>query len=108
MDPIRMTWPMYRHCECRFQGRLVKLTRAERDVLSVLLLHRGRPVETEQMVEATYDAELEPDSAHQCVLVFVHRLRRKLPGLIRQHSPAAGRGFQGWVIDRPLEQRAAA
>jgi DNA-binding response OmpR family regulator len=45
MDPIRMTWPMYRHCECRFQGRLVKLTRAERDVLSVLLLHRGRPVE---------------------------------------------------------------
>lgn len=108
-DRISLTWPMVVRGECRFDGRLVHLTPAECDVLATLLLHRGCPVMPSEMIEAIYHPDREPEWSHNCVLVYVYRLRRKLPGLIHQHGPTTThRGFQGWVIDRPQELRAAA
>lgn len=104
-DPISMTWPMYRHRECRYRGRLVQLTRSETEVLSVLLLHRGRPLFAGQLLEAIYpDPDDEPDTAKKCLHVFLSDLRTKLPGLIVYRGAARGRGFLGWTIERPLEE----
>jgi DNA-binding response OmpR family regulator len=103
-DPIRMTWPMYRHCECRYMERIVRLTRSETEVLSVLLLHRGRPLFAGQLLEALYpDPDEEPDTAKKCLHVFLSDLRAKLPGLITYRGAARGRGFLGWTIELPRE-----
>jgi DNA-binding response OmpR family regulator len=106
---IQMTWPMYRHAECRFNGRLLQLTRMEAEVLSVLLLHRGCPLTPTDLIEAVYpDADFEPDTARNCVSVFMGRLRKKLPSLIQWHGFAQGKGFQGWLIERDQPMRMAA
>lgn len=95
-----MSWPQYRHAECRFGNRFVALSRKEADVLAVLLMNRGRPVKTGDLIAAVYP-DGEPEHAADCVRVFVHNLRHKLPGVIRNHTPAWGNGAQGYVIDRP-------
>ena len=99
---------MYRRAECEFYRRKVRLTPLEADIVSTLLLNRGRPLIADDIVEAIYHPDLEPETAHNCILVVISRIRSKLPGLIRHHGKSCGRGFTGWVVDLPFEERLAA
>lgn len=97
-----MTWQMYRVGVCSYQGQFVHLTRTETEIVSALLLRRGQRVRLHELIEAVYpDPDFEPDTAKNCILVLLSRVRRKLPGLIQTLG-------WGWIIDTPHELRAAA
>ncbi|WP_207755568.1 AfsR/SARP family transcriptional regulator [Nonomuraea cypriaca] len=55
-------------------------TPQQRSVLAMLLLHRGRTVSTDRLVEALWD-DRPPASARNAVQGYVSRLRRVLAGL---------------------------
>ena len=100
---ISMTWPQLRRGECTYQGQRVRLTRMECEVLSVLLMHRGRRVGLTMLIEAIYpDPDLEPDFAARCIMSILWRTRQKVPGAIKSTH-----GW-GWEVGLPVPMSMAA
>lgn len=82
-DPISMTIPQLRRLQCTFYGRTVQLSYNEAELLAVLLIRRGRPTSFNNLVGLIYpDPDDEPDWSVNCVRVTLHRMRKKLPGLV--------------------------
>lgn len=86
-----MTWPQYLRQECRHNGRLVRLSYYECELVSLLLMRRGQIVPRGETIEALYpDPDLEPDYAVTLLHQRCMGLRWKAPGLIEL---AHGRGL---------------
>lgn len=97
-----MTVPQMRRCECTHYGRVVRLTHRECEVLTILLLRRGTPVSTTELIEAIYpNPDSEPDYGVSTIGAFLCRLRRKMPGLIETNW------CWGYSIRRPALAQAA-
>lgn len=79
--------------EVRRGGVLLTLTGKEFAVLELLVLHQGKPVSRNQVIETCWDRELEPRS--NLLDVLVAGLRRKLRAPAMIHTV---RGF-GYRID---------
>lgn len=78
-----MTWPQYKRRECTFEGLVVRLTPTECELLSTLLVRRGRVVSYGDIIEALWpDPECEPDWSRNEISQYRRMLRRKLPGVI--------------------------
>lgn len=78
-----MTWPQYLRRECTFNGDVIKLGRVQTEILSTLLMRSPAPVSASDLIEAVYpNPDKEPDWADSCIKVLVHRVRKKLPGVI--------------------------
>lgn len=78
MRRVVMTAPMMRRSECLVDGRLVRLTPGQTNLLAVLLL-KG-PVFTlwDELIEAVWpDPDLEPDQARRVLDVHMVRLRKR-------------------------------
>lgn len=95
-ERIKMTWPQYLSGRCVFHGFIIRLTPLECEMLSVLLINRGRVVGRWDMAEAVYDEEAIERMADPVKItdVMICKLRKKLPGLINTNW---GRGY---FIDR--------
>lgn len=88
---ISMTWPQYLRRQCTFNGEVVNLSRTEAEIVSTLLMWRGRPVPKSTLISAVWpNPDLEPDWSENSIFVYAYRLRRKLPGVIESHR---GHGF---------------
>ena len=80
---ISMTMPQYRRRECTFNGQTVKLTPTETEIVSTLLVLRGRCVRKSELVEILFpNPDDEPDWFNNWISVYLCRLKDKLPGLI--------------------------
>lgn len=75
---VSMTWPQYLRRQCKFNGKIIRLTKIEVEIVMVLLMQRPRPVLNHEMVEAVYKLEdSEPDYALGVINTFVRRINRK-------------------------------
>lgn len=100
VDPIRMTWPEYRRSECLYYGRRVLLCPSLAELLAILLLNRGRAVQSSDLIEALWpNPDLSPDWGQCSVRLRVKRLRARLPGLVQTIGHA--KGCEGWMIPLP-------
>ena len=74
---------------CAYENRiLLDLTRTEFAILEFLMLNRGQPVSTEQLMEHIYDGEA--DLFSNAIKVHIHMLRRKLQSDLIQNIRGAG------------------
>lgn len=80
---ISMTMPQYRRRECTYRGQTVKLTPTETEIVSTLLVLRGRCISREDLLVILWpNPDEEPDWASNMISVYLCRLKEKLPGLI--------------------------
>jgi len=78
-ERVSMTWPQYLRKECKFKDKIIKLTKKETEILSVLLLSHPKPVTTEELIIALYfENDNEPDYSSNCISQFIKRIKRKL------------------------------
>ena len=94
---VSMTWPQYIRGECRFNRKVIRLRNSEKRVLAILLMRRGLPTSTHQLIEMIYDPDDEPDHAYTNIGIYIMWLKEKLPGQIESRH-----GFGYWLIDNPL------
>ena len=76
-------------------GASVSLTRKETGVLEYLMLHEGRPVSQEELIEHVWDGSV--DSFSNSILVHISALRRKLRAALG-YDPVVNRVGEGYVI----------
>ena len=76
-------------------GALVALTRKETGVLEYLMLHEGRPVSQEELIEHVWDGSV--DSFSNSIRVHISALRRKLRAALG-YDPVVNRVGEGYVI----------
>ncbi|BDG04181.1 response regulator [Anaeromyxobacter oryzae] len=80
----------------RIDGEAVDLPRRELNLLEVLLVHRGRVVAKQALLEKLFDGDEEPGL--NAVEIYVHRLRKKLePAGVRVRTV---RGL-GYLLENP-------
>lgn len=88
---ISMTWPQYRRCECTADGRRVKLSHLQCEVLSTLLMLWPAPVKKGELIEAVYpDPDREPDNLARYLDIVIHRLAAKIGGFRILFDPGFG------------------
>lgn len=88
---ISMTMPQYRRRECTYRGQTVKLTPTETEIVSTLLVLRGRHVPFNDLIEILWpNPDEEPDYAYNTINKFLTFLRRKLPGAFAKTRWAYG------------------
>ena len=79
-------------------GQDVTLTRKEAGILEYLLLHRGRPVSQEELIEHVWDGSV--DNFSNSIRVHISSLRKKLrDGL--GYDPIRNRIGEGYLIGGP-------
>ncbi len=76
-------------------GVPVALTRKETGVLEYLMLHEGRPVSQEELIEHVWDGSV--DSFSNSIRVHISALRRKLRASLG-YDPVVNRVGEGYVI----------
>ena len=76
-------------------GAPVALTRKETGVLEYLMLHEGRPVSQEELIEHVWDGSV--DSFSNSIRVHISALRRKLRAALG-YDPVVNRVGEGYVI----------
>ena len=76
-------------------GQLLALTRKESGVLEYLLLHQGRPVSQEELMEHVWDASV--DSFSGAIRVHMSSLRRKLKAVLG-HDVIMNKVGEGYKI----------
>jgi len=79
-------------------GREVVLTRKETGVLEYLLLHRGRPVSQEELIEHVWDGSV--DNFSNSIRVHISSLRKKLRAALG-YDPIRNRIGEGYLIGGP-------
>lgn len=76
-------------------GKPVMLTRKEAGILEYLLLHRGRPVSQEELIEHVWDSSV--DSFSNSIRVHISSLRKKLRAGLG-YDPIRNRIGEGYLI----------
>ena len=71
------------------------LTRKELAILEYLILHRGRPVSQEELIEHVWDGSV--DSFSNSIRVHISALRKKIRTVLG-YDPIINRVAQGYVI----------
>jgi DNA-binding response OmpR family regulator len=89
---ISMTWPQYRRKECWYNRRPVKLSYMQAELLSVLLMHRGRILSRDELMDMLYPSVNKPSP----LMLSQHlgALRARVPGTVRSV------GYRGYTIER--------
>jgi DNA-binding response OmpR family regulator len=75
-------------------GSVLTLTKTELAILEYLILHKGIPVSTEQLMEHVFDSDSDPFS--NTIKVHIYSLRRKMKHTLIQNI--RGQGYR--IIDR--------
>ena len=78
------------------EGRTIPLTRKESGVLEYLLLHQGRPVSQEELIDHVWDGSV--DSFSNSIRVHMSALRKKLRTALG-YDPIHNRIGEGYVIE---------
>lgn len=76
-------------------GQSITLTRKETGILEYLLLHRGRPVSQEELIEHVWDGSV--DSFSNSIRVHISMLRKKLRAALG-YDPIRNKIGQGYEI----------
>ena len=76
-------------------GQPIPLTRKESGVLEYLLLHQGRPVSQEELIEHVWDGSV--DSFSNSIRVHLSSLRKKLRAGLG-YDPVRNRIGEGYLI----------
>ena len=82
------------------KGEEIALTRKELAILEYLILHRGRPVSQEELIEHVWDSSV--DSFSNSIRVHISALRKKIRTALGE-DPITNRVGQGYVIGGDLE-----
>ena len=82
------------------EGRTIPLTRKESGVLEYLLLHQGRPVSQEELIDHVWDGSV--DSFSNSIRVHISALRKKLRAALG-YDPIHNRIGEGYVIEGERE-----
>lgn len=77
------------------RGTVFSLTRKEFGLLEYLMLHQGRPVGLEELIEHVWDASV--DSFSNSIRVHISALRKKLKTVLG-YDPIINRVGQGYLI----------
>ena len=77
-------------------GQPLALTRKETGILEYLLLHRGRPVSQEELVEHVWDNSV--DNFSNSIRVHISALRKKLRAALG-YDPVRNRIGEGYLIE---------
>ena len=77
-------------------GQPLALTRKETGILEYLLLHRGRPVSQEELLEHVWDNSV--DNFSNSIRVHISALRKKLRAALG-YDPVRNRIGEGYVIE---------
>ena len=77
------------------KGEEVLLTRKELAILEYLILHQGRPVSQEELIEHVWDSNV--DSFSNSIRVHISALRKKIRTALG-YDPITNRVGQGYVI----------
>ncbi len=80
---------------CLADGQPIPLTRKESGVLEYLLLHQGRPVSQEELIEHVWDSSV--DSFSNSIRVHISALRKKLRAALG-YDPIRNRIGEGYEI----------
>lgn len=78
-------------------GELVSLTRKETGVLEYLLLHQGRPISQEELIDHVWDGSV--DNFSNSIRVHMSSLRKKLKDALG-YDPINNRIGEGYEIQR--------
>lgn len=76
-------------------GVPLQLTRKETGILEYLLLHQGRPVSQEELIEHVWDSSV--DAFSNSIRVHISSLRKKLRAAL-EHDPIRNRIGEGYVM----------
>ena len=76
-------------------GVPLQLTRKETGILEYLLLHQGRPVSQEELMEHVWDSSV--DAFSNSIRVHISSLRKKLRAAL-EHDPIRNRIGEGYVM----------
>ena len=77
-------------------GQPLALTRKETGILEYLLLHRGRPVSQEELIDHVWDNSV--DNFSNSILVHISALRKKLRTALG-YDPIRNRIGEGYIIE---------
>lgn len=77
------------------KGEEIALTRKELAILEYLILHQGRPVSQEELIEHVWDSNV--DSFSNSIRVHISALRKKIRTALG-YDPITNRVGQGYVI----------
>ena len=77
-------------------GQPLALTRKETGILEYLLLHRGRPVSQEELLEHVWDNSV--DNFSNSIRVYISALRKKLRAALG-YDPVRNRIGEGYLIE---------
>lgn len=73
----------------------MQLTRKETGILEYLLLHQGRPVSQEELMEHVWDSSV--DAFSNSIRVHISSLRKKLRAVL-EYDPIRNRIGEGYVM----------
>ena len=76
-------------------GIIINLTRKETSVLEYLMLHQGRPISQEELIEHVWDSSV--DSFSNSIRVHISSLRKKLRSVLG-YDPIKNRIGEGYEI----------
>ena len=76
-------------------GITINLTRKETSVLEYLMLHQGRPISQEELIEHVWDSSV--DSFSNSIRVHISSLRKKLRSVLG-YDPIKNRIGEGYEI----------
>ena len=77
-------------------GQTLTLTRKETGILEYLLLHRGRPVSQEELIDHVWDNSV--DNFSNSIRVHISALRKKLRAALG-YDPIRNRIGEGYVME---------
>ena len=77
-------------------GQALTLTRKETGILEYLMLHRGRPVSQEELLDHVWDNSV--DNFSNSIRVHISALRKKLRAALR-YDPIRNRIGEGYVME---------
>lgn len=80
------------------QGNEISLTKKESGILEYLLLHEGRPISQEELMEHVWDGNV--DSFSNAIRVHISALRKKLRAALG-YDPVRNRIGEGYLIGGP-------
>ncbi len=77
------------------RGQVLSLTRKETGILEYLMLHQGRPVSQEELMEHVWDSSV--DNFSNAIRVHISALRKKLRSVLNE-DPIRNRIGEGYVM----------
>ena len=78
-------------------GQILTLTRKETGILEYLMLHRGRPVSQEELLDHVWDNSV--DNFSNSIRVHISALRKKLRAALG-YDPIRNRIGEGYIMEQ--------